>query len=536
MPMKYDIARAESAKVKIVSSEKGSRLIQLEINPKSSFVAVDLDHKEEKLSEVSTEQFEQRSKLEQLKVIGIEHDDFAAAFKVKEAEFLDNGNLALNVKLIQKPDHKNKKWNRADHIGKSFTDKHIEELSKLPKKFVSNAIFDFEGFKDAKEHVDSLQAIDRYHQYSNVNSSPIPQKRISEDKQPQPNSNPPAYFSDNTGFANWYSGFTSDPNAYIGSPWLVNTDLNQNSPFFQATGYTDPTDVIQNNYWPWRNVWGILKIENGTLFDLNKELQLDVITEQIWEKTLPLGDGINLDLSLDLDIMPGAQLFAPAGLWDKLHIDDWAAAAGLSLRPRATAKLSGFENGSYNLTFENTNFQLVSDSVECGEGITCGISGGIDVEVDGVIDVTGGDLELEVGVQGGVVGRLGGIYNFDKSFGGAVGFSQTGFNDSITGGSLKVLISPEISFDVGVGVPESFASWLDGWLGDGSIAELVTTLSVPLTTEFDLSNIDSGIPVSIDGFVELSPSLKILPGTIVETDISLGGPFSLLNENYSTVI
>ena len=533
--MKYDIARTSSSIVKVIESNEDLRLVQLEINPKSSFTAADLDNAEDKLSEVSIDQFKKRSKLNQLELLGIEHDNFSAAFKIKDAELLDNGNFLLDARLLQSPKRKNKKWNRADHIGKDYTDGFIKEPSTLPKKFKANTVFDFEGFKEAKEHVEELQEIDHQHEYSNLNSTSTSKRRI-RDKDYRLNSNLPVYFGHDTGFGSsaWYSPYQNNPDAYVGSPWLVNADLNQNSPFYEATGYPDPSDVVQDNYWPWRNVWGILKDEDGSLYDLNKELQLDVLTAQIWSKTLPLAENINLDLTLDFDIMPGAQLFVPAGFWSKLDPENWAAAAGLSLRPRATAKLSGFDQGSYDLSFENQNFQLLTDSVECGEFITCGISGGVDVEVDGTVGVTGGDMELELGVQGGVVGRLGGIYNFDKSYGGAVGFSQTGFNDSITGGDLSVTIAPELTFNLGVGVPSSFTSAFNGWLGNGNIAELSTTLEVPLRTDFHLDDALSGkIPVIITGDVKFIPSLKILPQTSLQTDIPLGGPITIIDTSYT---
>ena len=70
--MNYDIARAESVAVKVVSSEEGSRLVQLKINPKSSLLAADLDHRTQKLSEVSLEKAKKESKVDQLQILGIQ--------------------------------------------------------------------------------------------------------------------------------------------------------------------------------------------------------------------------------------------------------------------------------------------------------------------------------------------------------------------------------------------------------------------------------------------------------------------------------
>lgn len=238
--MKYDIARTESATVKIVSSAEDSRLVQLEINPKSSFIAADLDHKTEKLSEASLEKFKKKSKLDQLEILGIQNEDISAAFKVKDAELLENGNFLITARLLNKPKEKDNKWNRADHIGQDFSETYIKDPSGLPEKFTASTVFDFEGFQEAKEHVPELQIVDTRFNYSNINSSSTLKKRISGESYTGIKSNRPLQFTTadydrlnaahpdnmggtcdpNLGFScsSWYTHNIDNPDFWTGNP------------------------------------------------------------------------------------------------------------------------------------------------------------------------------------------------------------------------------------------------------------------------------------------------------------------------------
>ena len=565
--MKYDIARTESSSIKVTRSDKESGIVQFMIAPSAAFHAADLDNSVEKLSKVSLKRFKRKSELDELKIIGFETDQFTASFKVKRAELLDNGNFLIDARLLESPKHRDKKWNRADHIGKDFVDRHIDRLSDLPKNFKSDTTFDFEGFKAAKEHVSELQTVDARYDYSNISTSSVSKRRISpqlntsvENGRPLqktynwwqiaesagenntgPNCDPSLGFS----CSGWLTHnvvstvppLVNVPN-YVGNPWLANTDANFNSPFYQATWYQDQNIVVQSSIstaenvpaWQWRNVWGTIEHQDGSLFDLNRETGIDTITfpdrsipgfANYWKKTIDLGGGIDLNITLDIDIMPGLIFFTPAGFWAKLDPDNWAGAVGLSLRPLVSANLTGFDSDtdSYDIDLESQSFELFDYNQPCFEAIDCDVKLSIDVSADGTIDVNSNqDLDLTLGVQGTLVGRAGGIRNYDQSYAGAVVHDFEGF-DSITGGSLSITVKPDLTFGLDLGIPESVSDFFQGWIS-GDLVSLNAGLDVPLTFEVDLDDLSSGVlPATVSGEADFTPSVTILPDSSLKDTV-----------------
>lgn len=552
--MKYDIARAQSATFKVVSSEEGSRLVRLKINPKSSLFAADLDHKTQKLSEVSLEKFKKKSKLDQLEILGIENEDISAAFKVKDAELLDNGKFLISARLLSKPKAKDNKWNRADHLGRAFSETHINDASELSKKFTASAVFDFEGFQKAKEHVPELQSADNYFDYSNIKPTSTLKKRIVEDSYLTTISQEPLQSAcdPNVGFScsGWYTQNTEYPHGagaelkpnYIGNPWLANVKSNYNSPFTQATSYINQDQVIQSSEntsdpaWQWRNVWGTIEHQYGTMFDLNRATDIDVVTFELWEETFNLENNIDLVFSLEVDIMPGLIFFTPGGFWAKLDPDNWAGAAGLSLRPIVSAKFTGFdsETDSYDITLEKKTIPIENYSEPCFEGINCGVKASIDISATGSIQVNSDqDLNLSAGVQGTVVGRVGGIERYDGDSAGAVVYDFDGF-DSITGGQFSITVEPTLTLDVGLGVPGGTSDVFKGWLGN-DLASLDATLGVPLTAELNFDELDNNIlTADFSGAATFTPSIWVLPGTKFLEDEVWKDEITLVSEEFTT--
>ena len=540
--MKFDIARSASSKVNIIHEDKKTNTIQFEIRPKSNFTIADLDHPSNKLSNISLGRFQKKAELDQVKIIGFDDNNFTASFKIKEAELLENGNFLIDAKLLETPNHRDKKWNRSDHIGKDFVDRHINDISELPKKFKASTIFDFEGFKAAKEHVRELQSVDTRYNYSIISQSSPASRRIDPSNYAGLNSGQPllAGCDADKGFScsGWDTKNENNQGFWTGNPWLVNVDASLNSPFYQATSYVNQDQVIESSIstdngvpaWQWRNVWGTIEHQDGSLFDLNRETNIDVfkISPPEWNKSIQVAENINLNIGFEIDLMPGLIFFVPAGFWAKLDPGNWAGALGMSIRPEATAKLSGFNTNSdsYRIT-ASENIKLESFSEECGEGLTCNVDLSIDISGGGTIDVENDqDLEVILGAQGTLVGRAGGIRNYLSSTGAAVVHDFQGF-DRVTGGNLDLTIKPEMNFSVGLGIPENVADFFQGWLGNGSLASLDIDFELPLQLILNLDNIsyefaDEFLPATVNASADIEPEIKILPDTILSQTVSLG--------------
>ena len=494
---------------------------------------------------------ELRNKIDGLHTIGIEQPEWSLSIKPKDI-VLDKNRLIIEGSTLAKPKHNANKWNRANHEGLEFSEKHLtsdhwNDITNISGPF-EKITLDFLGHKNSRKHFKHL-SLNQLHEKIELD----PPGRLSRSKTKFRQSEPSDFFpAKGTTKARAYDE-DYVTNAYGNYGYVDGYKSGQfGDQVLTSSSYDNPMSIFQRVDGAARDLQNLVKNGLNTDTDVKLFMQAIMLISDTWgsniidnhtqltsystklpkftlaEKEFKLGDEEQkLKAEFNLHSSFGFIIKTPRSVWSALDDDSYSLAAGASFRPEAELTLEfGDGDGEFELASENLG-SFDANYPTSVPGVNVNFEGGVDVSLDGKIELKENsdvdELMLGAFVEGGFTTGV----NTGQSFewGASYGAKAEGF-DEVIGGSLGFSLTPYVKGGIGIGVPDFITRASGDWI-DGDLITFDVSIESPISFDLEFQDIlDNSLPWTISNETNLVVEGKLLPGkdweySLVRQEVSL---------------